>query len=322
LIRQVRQIHAEVPMLWFNAASSRRGAGVAGKERFQRRTRRAFLGADATAVETLEDRQLLSVSASTLAGRAAVAGTVSTYETLSGKTIILKETQTVLGPATFDGQHVVDTEEIGGPPGGSTTATTHSFATINGAGWLVYGTTGTTQTGGNQSSDMTTNSPPEVVLPGTMVVGTPYTEHTTATEQVTSPNEITSIVTQSSTVLTLEAGKHSVKVPAGRFLAYVVDETITTSTSTTINVSGTPITATSGPTTNTAKEYYAPKVGLVEYAIGALDNVELVGRGHKAEGTQGNRKLLRIEGHSMREAAVSGARKPAPALASTPRPKP
>jgi hypothetical protein len=112
------------------------------------------------------------------------------------------------------------------------------------------------------------------------VVGTPYTERTTATEQVTTPNEITSIVTQSSAVLTLEAGKHSVKMPAGRFMEYVVDETITTSTSTTITVAGTPITTTSGPTTNTATEYYAPKVGLVEYAIGTLDKMELVGRGH------------------------------------------
>ncbi len=267
-------------MLWFNAASSRRGAGVAGQERFRRRARRAFFGASATAVETLEDRQLLSVSASTLAGPSAAAGSVSTYETLSGNTVILSEIQKVLGPATFDGQRVVDTEDMGGPPGGGTTATTHSFATINRAGWLVYGTTGTTQTGGTQSSDMTTFSPPEVVLPGTMEVGTPYTERTTGTEQVTTPNEITSIVTQSSTVLTLEAGKHSVKVPAGRYMAYVVDERITTTTSTTINVSGTPITTTSGPTTNTAKEYYDPKVGLVEYAIGALDKVELVSRGH------------------------------------------
>jgi hypothetical protein len=271
-------------MLWFNAACSRRGAGIAAKERFRRRTRRAFLGAGATAIETLEDRQLLSVSASTLAGRAAVAGTVSTYETFSGKTVILKETQTVLGPTTFAGQNVVDTEEIGGPPGGSTTATTHSFATINGAGWLVYGTAGTTQTGGTQSSDMTTYSPPEVVLPGTMVVGTTYSERTTATEQVTSPNGTTTIVTQSSTVLTLEAGKHSVKVAAGRYMAYVVDETITTSTSTTINVSGSPITTTSGPTTNTATAYYAPKIGLVEYALGALDKVELVSQGHGGRG--------------------------------------
>jgi hypothetical protein len=292
-------------MLWFNAASSRRGAGVAGKERFRRRTRRAFLGTGATAVETLEDRQLLSVSASTLAGRAAVAGTVSTYETLSGKTVILKETQKVVGPAKFDGQNVVDTEEMGGPPGGGTTATTHSFATINGAGWLVYGTTGTTQTGGTQSSDMTTYSPPEVVLPGTMVVGTPYTERTTGTEQVTTPNAITSIVTQSSTVLTLEPGKHSVKVPAGRYMAYVVDETITTSTSTTITVSGTPITTTSGPTTNTATDYYAPKVGLVEDAIGAQDKFELVGLEGGAKDTQGNRKLLRMEGHSKRMGAVT-----------------
>jgi hypothetical protein len=296
-------------MLWFTAPSSRRGAGVAAKERFRRRTRRAFLGAGATAVETLEDRQLLSVSASTLAGRAAAVGTVSTYETFSGKTVILKETQTVLGPATFDGRKVVDTEEIGGPPDGSTTVTEHSFATIDGAGWLVYGTTGTTQTDGTQSSNTTTFSPPEVVLPGSMVVGTPYTERTTSTEQVTSPNADTSIVTQSSTVLTLEAGKHSVKVPAGRYMAYVVDETITTTTSTTINVSGTPFTTTSGPTTNTAKEYYAPKVGLVEYAIGALDTMELVGLGRGPKGTQRNRELVRIEAHTTRTAAESHPRR-------------
>jgi hypothetical protein len=266
-------------MSWFNAAFSRPGAGIAGKGRPRRRTRRAFLAACATAVETLEGRQLLSVSARTLAGQAFVAGTVSTYETLSGNTIILKETRHVLGPATFEGRKVVDTEAIGGTPDGSTTVTTHSFATLDGAGWLVYGTTGTTQTGALQSSDLTTYSPPEVVLPATMVVGTPYTERTTATEQVTTPNATTSIVTQSTTVLTLEAGKHSVKVRAGRYRAYVVDETITTSTSTTITVSGNSITTTSGPTTTTAKEYYAPKVGLVEYTVGASGKFELVSQG-------------------------------------------
>jgi hypothetical protein len=277
-------------MLWFNLASSRRGAGVAREERFPRRTRRAFLGADATAVETLEGRQLLSVSASTLAGRAAMVGTVSTYETLSGNTVILEDTQTVLGPATFDGQNVVDTEDVGGPPDGSTNVTTHSFATINGAGWLVYGTTGMTETGGTQSSDRTTFSPPEVVLPGTMAVGTPYMEHTTATEQVTTANAVTTIVTQSSTVLTLEPGKHSVKVPAGRFMAYAVDETITTSTSTTVTAAGNAITTTSGPVTNIATEYYAPKVGLVEYAVGASGDVELVSQGHGAKGTHSRHK--------------------------------
>jgi hypothetical protein len=263
-------------MLWLIAASSRRGLGFARQERLRRTSRRAFLGSGAIAVETLEGRQLMSVSANTLAGRAATAGTVYTYETLSGKTVILKSTQKVLGPASFDGQNVVETLITGAPPGGSATTISHSYSTLNGAGWLVYGTTGTTQNGGTQSSNITTYSPPEVLLPGTMAVGTPYTEQTTSSEQVTTPIAVTSIVTRSTTVLTLQAGKQSVKVPAGRYKAYVVDETITNTITTTITVAGNPITTTSGPTTNTATEYYAPSVGLVEIAFSALDKFELM----------------------------------------------
>jgi hypothetical protein len=95
---------------------------------------------------------------------------------------------------------------------------------------------------------------------------------------LTLPDSVSTVVTQQSTVITLESARHSVKVPAGRYKAYVVDESITTSSTTTITTpgGGPPIILTSGPITNTATEYYAPKVGLVEFTVGASNKVELV----------------------------------------------
>jgi hypothetical protein len=263
-------------MVWFNAASSLRGIAVANEKRIPRKSK-AFLGACKPTIEPLEARQLLSASAKTLIGPTLVTGAVATYETLTNGTVFDKNTQKVVGPATFDGQHVVEIESTGSQPGTGAIITTYSYSSLTSAGLLVYGTTGSTQIDGTESTVTTTYSPAEVELPGRMVAGTSYTETTTSTLQVSTPDAVSTVVTLQSTVLTLESKRQSVTVPAGKYKAYVVDESITTSSTTTTTITGgSPITTTTGPTTTAAKEYYAPNAGLVEFAVGSVDKTVLV----------------------------------------------
>ena len=257
-------------MFWFNAASLRCGTRVASEKRF-RRTSEAFLHAPTPAIDTLEDRRLLSgsIGASNLSGPALVAGAVGNYEDLMNGTVYEKDTQRVIGPTTYAGQNVVETEATGLQPDSSTIITSYSFDSLTSAGLLVYGSMGSKYTPLEETSytTATTYSPPEVILPGRMVAGKLYTETTHSVEEVTGSIAVSMIVTQQTTVLTLESAKHSVTVPAGKFKAYVVDESDTTTTTTTTTVKGyAPITNTSGPITTTEKKYYAPNAGLVEVA--------------------------------------------------------
>lgn len=208
---------------------------------------------------------MLSVSASTLAGPATTTGVIWNYETLGNGTVIETNTQRVIGPTMSDGQGVVEVDSTGSQSAAGVITTTKSFNALTGAGLVSYGRTAIEYDNGMDTYEATTYSPTEVILPATLVAGTPYTEATTATEQLTGVSTGT-VATDQSTVLTLEPAMQSVTVPAGTFKAYVIDESITTSSTTTIPDLA-PIAT--GPITNTGTAYYAPNVGLVELAIGS-----------------------------------------------------
>ena len=271
--------HLEIIMLWFRASSSRRDTTRGRKNRLKRSSK-AFPGASGLVfVEILEARQLLSVSVSALVGPMTAMGSVANYETLANGILFMKGTQKVIGPATFNGVRLTETQSTTLQVASGVTSTASTFGELTTAGLLLFGSMGTTQILGIEGDETTTYSPRDVELPGKMVPGKHYTEVTTSNEQVKTPGASESgiAITDQSTVLTLEPGKHSVTVPAGKYKSYVINESITTSSAKTTFVNGVPISETdTDPITFTATAYYAPHLGLVEYAVGSVDKTELL----------------------------------------------
>jgi len=239
-------------------------------------------------IEHLEERRLLSVSASTLAGPVTTVGDSWSTELLSGATVLETNTQTVVGRVTnpFGGPNAVETDETGMGPGAHTTTTSKLYGDLTSAGLVAYGSTAVTTMGSTVEDLTTTYSPTEVLLPPSMVAGTSYTENTTQTTNITGASPGMT-VTQITTVLNLEPAQQSVTVPAGTYSScYVVDETLTTTQTTTVG--GSPPTTT-GPITNMGQEFFAPNVGLVKFAVGmgatVLTNFTTGGGGGGGGGT-------------------------------------
>ena len=231
-------------------------SGAAGKPRVRQGTRTALT----SAVESLEGRRMLSVSATTLAGPTTTAGVTWDYELLggtTGTTILETNTQRVISATELD--------STGSMPGGKEISTSKNYDSLGSSGLIGKSSTGANYGVGGTVNLSTTYLPPEVILPGTMTAGTTYKESTTST--TTESGAVSaSIVTSIMTTLNLEKAMQSITVPAGKYNSYVIDETIKTTSVTTITGQK-PVT--SGPITNSGKAYYAPGVGLVELAIGA-----------------------------------------------------
>ena len=192
-------------------------------------------------VERLESRQLLSasVSATTLNPQLKT-GEQWTYQVSGG--ITGTETQTVVGPATFNNASTTEVDQNNNFTAPSNiTSTVKAYLAFTSDGLINYGTV--TSTSGVTTTE--TFTPPQVQFPQTLTVGSPFTQ--TVTENgVSQPSGQTTSTSVTQTTTLVTGNTESITVPAGTYNAYEVD--VTTGTT-------------------TVRFWFAPNVGLVKAII-------------------------------------------------------
>jgi fibronectin type 3 domain-containing protein len=184
--------------------------------------------------ETLEKRQMLSVTASYLAGTYLVQGNSWTYhytETAGNGTTTVDTDYTfsVIGNTSFNSQSVT---QVNVTAGGNSTLITKQYRGFDGSNDLVfYGEAGAD----GDFTETDTFSPYQVDLPASLSYGTPVTHTDTDTDVIVNGNgTVTSTETNenSDVVALVSATPVTVTVPAGTFTnAYEVSFTETSTPS-------------------------------------------------------------------------------------------
>jgi hypothetical protein len=201
------------------------------------------------AAEWLEPRQLLSISPSSLIGPYNVAGTTWAYTGTSAQGDTGSYTQTVIGPATFNGTAVneIDTNY-------TATAYDQLYYGFDSAGdYVLYGSDDHT------ASDVThiVYSPYETIFPATMDAGVAYTDNYTEYDTDASTGVVTTTPQSETSTLASETTT-SVTVPADTYDAYTV--TVVDAASHGTGSDG----STSDTDAYTSVFYAAPNVGFVK----------------------------------------------------------
>ena len=219
-------------------------------------------------IESLEKRQLMSITASSLLGDSIETGTVETYQAISSGTVVGTSTRTVIGDTTFNGNAATESDTVTHSSNASAnTLTDKDYGTLTSDGYVDYGDVSSTtnSSGGIINTDSDTYSPAQLVFPATIEAGTPYTSSVNETDvstEVDVPGSTpdTNTDTDSETIELTSETPVSVTVPAGTYNAYLFNVTDTT-TDTTDGDSGT-------PSSDTTQEWIAPGVGLVKTVSG------------------------------------------------------
>jgi hypothetical protein len=170
-------------------------------------------------IEQCEQRRLLSISVSTVAGPFDVAGTHWEYASADGQGNTATYIETAAGPTTFNGQSC-DQVNIG-PTGAS-----HSYLGYDGAGdFLEFG--GFIQyPSGTMQTDTFTPTPSE---PAQLDAGVTYsTTYTDVETSVSSTGTDTSSTTDTDTIMLVSDTTSPITVPAGTYDAYEVKTSETT----------------------------------------------------------------------------------------------
>ena len=194
-------------------------SGLTGRGRNNRKLAQAMTAS----IESLERRQMLSVSAETLVGPKAApkaAGDTWTYSmttTFSDSTYTIVET--VIGNTTFMGNSVTEVDDSVTSNGNSDTHLDKEYYAFDGSGnWVEYGDVETTTNSDGEVTGATTNteSPPELIIPAELTAGQ-QTAPSTST-QTSIPGTVTISITEQYELQSETKG--SVTVPAGTFSAY------------------------------------------------------------------------------------------------------
>ena len=189
-------------------------------------------------VERLEERRLLSASVTaTQLNPPLTAGTTWTYQYGGG--LSGTDVETVIGPATFNGNSAteVDEQKTFVDPRHTSTTLVQNYETFASQGLIEYGTVTTAQSTAPVTQIIT---PALIEFPATLSVGSPVTH--TYSYSTGSPSSET-------VTLTLVSGTpQQVTVPAGTYSAYEMDNT----------VAGTSV---------TIQSWFAANVGLIKQII-------------------------------------------------------
>jgi Ca2+-binding RTX toxin-like protein len=223
-------------------------------------------------LERLEQRCLLSVSASSLLGPQTV-GYALDYEILSNGSEISTSVDKVVaaGTASYNG--------VGGLTEDDTTVTspeytsdvTKAYHEVNSSGVIDYGEVSTTVDSQGTTTITTTNNPAAVeVIPATLSAGSSYTAIYTATSVSTGVTNSTNTIVFTYIVGLASNSEQNITVPDGTFGAYQINVSL--------QATENGIAEPAVPTT----EYWAPGVGEIEgttVVSGTTATNELTGTG-------------------------------------------
>jgi Ca2+-binding RTX toxin-like protein len=220
-------------------------------------------------MEHLEQRRLLSVSATTLLGPTGV-GTQKDYETLENGVVQYTSDSVVDSPTTFNGSTVSPLQTTIAPHGLISSEVIDDYHYIVGGSLLNYGSLTNITDDGASTTDTITVDPAFTILPASMTPGVfytaSYTGHSVQTGAVTASssavhNYIVELVSDSTVSLSL---------PGGTFDAYQVNGTLQTIVSGAVSSS------------TTTEYFYSPTEGLVQTISGtgaSMLTTELTGTG-------------------------------------------
>ena len=214
-------------------------------------------------IEKLEDRRLLSVSASVIAGPTAVGDTFSYGGVVNGKSIVTS-VDTVVGTTTFNGTKALDIS-ITDYANGKVTGTAQRFQSTSLTNGLYYfGKTTDSKEGTTDYTELHTFAPAELVSVPSIVAGKVYTATTKETIVSKTNGKVTGTTTATH-VLTGELMSNNTQVittPAGKFNCYevTITEKVTTGSTT---------------TTTTEQLWYSSAVGLVKGSANGI-TIELL----------------------------------------------
>ena len=196
------------------------------------------------AIEALESRRMLSVTAQQLYAPIAVKGTQWTYtqQVQPGDTATLVDT--VAGPATFQGQSVTEVDTVATDDGTTEMAT--QYVGFTAAGFVTYGQVEGTST--------ISYSPALVNIPASLSAGQTYSTADTQTDVTTNSTGTSTEVTDEQETFSLASDTPtSIAVPLGTLSAYQLNVTDIQ----------TDVTAGSQPSTDTYSEYAAVGYGFI-----------------------------------------------------------
>ena len=194
----------------------------------------AIAEAQRFAVERLEQRIFLSVSAQTLAGPVGVAGNAWTYQFSApsgsgGTKTTSTGTLTSKGTVSHNGQQAIEIDASGTDSSGNTGTEQIFYANLP-QGYVLLDSTITASNGASEEDAWT--APYHLIAPPSLDAGIPFTTPTaTATQTITTAGKVmtTSTYTKSDVItLTSDTPSVSVTVPAGTYMCYEVDATETT----------------------------------------------------------------------------------------------
>jgi hypothetical protein len=195
-------------------------------------------------VEVLEARRLLSATVSAAQLNPPLDAGVSWTYQLSGG-IVGTETQTVIGPATFNGISATEMDTLNNfTSPSSVMSAVRNYVAFTSEGLVEYGMVIL-----NSNVTVTeTNSPALIEFPATLTVGTPVIQSVSQTS--TSQPGGSTMNSSEMITLTLASGTpQSITVPAGTYNAYEMDNS-------TVGTGG-----------GTIQSWFAPNVGLVKAII-------------------------------------------------------
>jgi hypothetical protein len=196
------------------------------------------------AVEALEPRRLLSATVNaTDLNPPLTAGVTWGYQLTGG--ITGTQTQTVIGPGTFNGTSATEVDITNNFTSPTTaTSTVKNYLAFTSQGLIEYGTI----TVASSVTTATAISPPLIEFPSTLTVGTPVT-NTYAYGSSSSTSNQAQTSTETVTLTLVSGTPQSITVPAGTFSAYEVDN------------------STTGTGSGMIQSWFAPNVGIIKQVI-------------------------------------------------------
>ncbi len=206
-------------------------------------------------VESLERRQLLSVSAQTLAGPVTIAGNSWTYEGIIQGSVMGTETLTSKGATTFGGQPAIEVDESDTIAAtGKVTSTGQNFYGFLPQGYVLLDSKSMSSNAAAGVNDTAYSPPYHLVIPATLTGNVPFTTPAvTETDSTSTAPGDTSTETISDVItLVSETPSAQISVPAGNFTCYQINST-ETDTDSLGNV-----------TTDVSEGFVDPGKGLVE----------------------------------------------------------
>lgn len=196
------------------------------------------------AIEALEPRRLLSntVSATDL-NPPLTTGVTWNYQLTGGITGM--QTQTVVGPGTFNGTSATEVDIMNHFTSPTTVTTTvKNYLAFTPQGLIEYGTL----TVAPSVTTATAVSPPLIEFPSTLTVGMPVT-NTYTYGSSSSTSTMTTTSTETITLTLVSGTPQTITVPAGTFSAYEVDN------------------STTGTGNGMVQSWFAPNVGIIKQII-------------------------------------------------------